>query len=88
MDREAAVIRAEMTQTRADLDRKLSQLEERARDMTPRRYMKRVLPDYFLDRVIGGILTCVGLTMAWKQIKAKRDRQERMRAALMPYECW
>ena len=36
MDREAAVIRSEMSQTRAGLDRKLSQLEARARDMTPR----------------------------------------------------
>ena len=88
MDREAAVIRAEMTQTRADLDHKLSRLEARAREMTPRRYVQRVMPDYFLDRVIGGILTCIGLTMAWKQYRATRDRRERMRAALMPYECW
>ncbi len=36
MDREAAVIRSEMSQTRADLDRKLSQLETRAKEMTPR----------------------------------------------------
>jgi hypothetical protein len=31
MDREAAVIRAEMSQTRAELDRKISRLEARAR---------------------------------------------------------
>jgi hypothetical protein len=88
MDREAAVIRAEMTQTRADLDSKLSRLEARAREMTPRRYMQRTLPEYFFDRVIGGVLTCIGLTMAVRQYRANRDRRERMRAALMPYECW
>ncbi len=37
MDSEAAVIRAEMSRTRADLDRKLTELQARARDMTPRK---------------------------------------------------
>ena len=44
MDREAAVIRSEMNSTRADLDRKLELLQSRAREMTPRNYVRRHLP--------------------------------------------
>ena len=50
MDREAAVIRSEMSQTRADLDRKLSALEAKAHDMSPRRVVQRNLPEYFAER--------------------------------------
>ena len=70
MDREAAVIRSEMSQTRADLDRKLSELEARARDMTPRRYVERHLPDYFMERAIGSALLAVGGWMAWRRYSA------------------
>lgn len=73
MDSEAAVIRAEMTQTRADLERKLVQLQERARELTPRRVVARNLPDYFADRVIGSILTLTGVRMAWKYIRSNRS---------------
>jgi len=66
MDREAAVIRAEMSQTRAQIDRKITLLETRAKALTPRQLTQRYLPEYFVDRVIGGILTLVGLRLAWR----------------------
>lgn len=88
MDSEAAVIRAEMSQTRADLDRKLAELEARARDMTPRRVVQRNLPEYFADRVIGGILTLAGLRMAWRQYRDRFHRRARVRAAMASYGRW
>jgi hypothetical protein len=69
MDLEAAVIRAEMSQTRNALDLKLTRLEERAREMTPRRYWARHKPDFLLDRTIGGALALAGLALAWKQYR-------------------
>ena len=69
MDREAAVIRSEMSQTRLDLDRKLSQLEARARDMTPRRYVQRHMPQYFLERTIGSVLVTIGGWMTWRRYR-------------------
>lgn len=67
MDREAAVIRSEMSQTRADLDRKLSRLEAKARELTPRRYLERLNATYFIDRAIGSILLLTGSVMAWRR---------------------
>jgi hypothetical protein len=69
MDREAAVIRSEMSQTRADLDRKISELETRARDMTPGAYVKRHMPDYAWERAIGSVLLAVGGWLAWKRYR-------------------
>jgi hypothetical protein len=66
MDLEAAVIRAEMSQTRYALDGKIDRLEERVRDLTPRRYWDRHKPDYVVDRAIGGALVLAGLCMAWR----------------------
>jgi hypothetical protein len=70
MDREAAVIRSEMSQTRADLDRKLSQLEARAKEMSPRAYARRHMPEYPWERAIGGALLAVGGWMAWRRYRA------------------
>jgi hypothetical protein len=84
MDREAAVIRAEMSQTRASLDQKIARLEERARELHPRRYM----PDYMLDRAIGAVLTFIGTRLAWRQYSARFGRRARVRAALASYEHW
>lgn len=70
---EAAVIRAEMNQTRGELDRKITELEVRARDFTPRAVAKRYLPENALDYAIGGILTLVGTRMAWRQLHAARN---------------
>lgn len=75
MDSEAAVIRSEMSRTRADLDGKLSELGIRAHELTPRAVAKRYLPENTLDYTIGGILTLVGARMAWKQFRAHRDHE-------------
>ena len=79
MDSEAAVIRSEMSRTRAELDQKLTLLEERARDLTPRRYWERHKPDFFLDRAIGGMLTIIGLQMTLGYVR--RSRRRRVRTA-------
>jgi len=88
MDREAAVIRAEMSQTRAALDRKIGQLETRAREMSPNRYWHRHKPDFLADRVIGGILTLVGLKMAWGYYRQQHLHRARVREALASYGRW
>ena len=72
MDREAAVIRAEMSRTRAELDQKLLRLQDKVSDLTPRRLSERYLPEYFMDRVAGGLLTVVGLKMAWSRYRRIR----------------
>ena len=82
MDREAAVLRAEMSRTRAELDEKLTALQAKVSDLTPRRLTERYMPEYFFDRVVGGILTVVGLKMAWSMYRHRADRRERMRAQL------
>ena len=88
MDREAAVIRAEMTQTRAELDRKITRLEARAREFTPRRISRRYVPEYFVDRVIGGVLTLVGLKLAWGTYRKRASRRDRVRVAVATYGHW
>jgi hypothetical protein len=88
MDREAAVIRAEMSHTRAEIDRKLELLEARARDLTPRRLSQRYLPEYALDQAIGAGLTLAGLAMAWSHWRNGHDRRARVRAALESYGRW
>lgn len=88
MDREAAVIRSEMTQTRAQLDRKIAELEVRARDLTPRAYAQRHMPDYLAERVIGGILTMIGLRMAWGMYRKRQRHRVELRDALAGYGRW
>jgi hypothetical protein len=88
MDSEAAVIKSEMMRTRADLDRKIAQLEMRARDLTPRRYAQRYLPEHALDRALGGVLTLVGLRMAWSQLRQRHNRRAQLRTAVASYGNW
>jgi hypothetical protein len=88
MDREAAVIRSEMIQTRVELDRKIARLEERARELTPRAYAQRHMPDFLLDRVIGGILTLVGIRMAWSALRRARSHRGHVRQAMVAYGRW
>lgn len=88
MDSEAAVIKSEMIRTRANLDRKIGELEARAREFTPRRYAQRHLPENGLDRAIGGILTLVGLRMAWRQYRHRHARRRQLRAAVANYGGW
>ena len=72
MDREAAVLRAEMSRTREQLDQKLSLLRGKVNDLTPRRVAERYMPEYFADRALGGILTLIGLKMAWSRYRRNR----------------
>ena len=85
MDREAAVIRAEMNETRAQLDQKIGLLEAKARALTPRRLSDRYLPEYFAERVMGSLLTLVGAKMAWTRWRAGQHRRARVRAAMQSY---
>ena len=73
MDHEAAVLRAEMSRTRAALDQKLSMLETKIGDLTPRRLTKRYMPEYFADRLVGSVLTLVGVRLAWKLSRSSRS---------------
>jgi hypothetical protein len=82
MDREAAVIREEMSHTRAELDQKLALLEMRARELRPQAVARRYLPDYPIDRAIGAVLTLIGSRMAWKQWRGHNGRRERLQASL------
>ena len=82
MDSEAAVIRSEMSQTKAELDYKISQLQRKAQDLTPRSVVRRYMPERSLDYAIGGALTLVGATMAWSRIRARRNRRDRLIASL------
>jgi hypothetical protein len=78
-----------MMRTRADLDRKIVELQARARELSPRRYAARHLPENALDRAIGGILTLVGLRMAWKQFRSRASsRREQLRAEVAGYDSW
>ena len=88
MDREAAVIRAEMSQTRLELDRKLALLEAQARELTPRRLSERYLPPYAIDQAIGAVLTAIGVKMAWTHLRANHHRRAKVRAALRSYGRW
>jgi len=88
MDSEAAVIRAEMSQTKAELDYKISQLQRKAKDMTPRSVVRRVMPERTLDYALGGVLTLVGAKMAWGRYRAHRNRRERLRASLDTSNSW
>ena len=88
MDREAVVIRAEMSETRAQLDRKISLLEEKARNFSAKRYARDHIPEFFFDRVIGAVLTLFGARMAWRQIRARRNHRARVRASLTSYGSW
>jgi hypothetical protein len=88
MDREAAVIRAEMIATRAQLDQKLTRLEERAREFSPKQYAREHMPEYFVDRAIGGVLTLIGIGMAIRMFRARRLRRAEVKAALASYGRW
>ena len=88
MDSEAAVIRAEMTQTKAELDYKISQLQRKAQDMTPRSVVSRIMPERTLDYALGGALTLVGARMAWGRYRAQRARRERLRQRLAATSSW
>ena len=76
MDREAAVLRAEMSRTREQLDEKLTLLRGKVNDLTPRRVAQRYMPEYFADRALGGVLTLIGISMAWRHYRQRTPRGE------------
>ena len=88
MDSEAAVIRAEMRQTRAELDRKITELEARAHKITPRAVAQRYLPENTLDYAIGGILTLVGTRMAWRRLRATSNHNDELRTTVIARRSW
>jgi hypothetical protein len=88
MASEAAVIRAEMSQTKAELDYKISQLQRKAKDMTPRSVVSRVMPERTLDYALGSVLTLVGARLAWGRYRARRNRRERLRETLQTSNRW
>jgi hypothetical protein len=89
MDREAAVIRSEMSQTRAQLDRKITELEARVHELTPRAVAKRYLPENAMDYAIGGILTLVGTRMAWRRLRgATSNHSDELRTMVIDGRSW
>ena len=88
MDSEAAVYRAEMSRTRAELDQKLTALQSRVMDYKPSRLKERYVPEYFTDRVLGAILTLVGLKMALSQYREMKQHRERRQAELAGFGRW
>jgi hypothetical protein len=88
MDREAAVIRQQISETRADLDHKLTRLETRARQLRPTNVARRYMPEYPLDRAIGAVLTLIGGTMAWRNWRQRADRRARLQEAFASYGRW
>jgi hypothetical protein len=77
-----------MSQTRAQLDHKLTLLEERARELSPKRYAREHMPEYLAERVIGGFLLLFGTVMLVKQIRGRRDRRAEVHHALVAYGRW
>jgi len=77
-----------MSQTKAELDYKISQLQRKAKDMTPRSVVNRVMPERALDYALGSVLTVVGARMAWGRYCARRNRRERLRASLQASNGW
>jgi hypothetical protein len=56
--------------------------------MSPRRVVERNMPDYMTERVIGGILTLVGLRMAWHMYANRYRRRAKVRQAMASYGRW
>ena len=88
MDRETAVIRQEISETRADLDQKLTRLEARARELKPTNVAMRYMPEYPVDRAIGAVLTLIGGAMAWRMWRQRADRRARLQEAFASYGRW
>jgi hypothetical protein len=82
MDSKAAVIRSEMSQTKAELDYKISQLQRKVHDVSPRSVISRFMPGRALDYALGGVLLLIGATMVWGRFRAQRHRRERLIASL------
>jgi hypothetical protein len=71
-----------MSQTKSELDYKISQLQRKAHDMTPRSVVSRYMPERALDYAIGGALMLVGAKMAWGRYRTMRNRRARLVSSL------
>jgi hypothetical protein len=78
MDRESSDLRSAMSQTRAEVERKLALLSARARGLTPRGLAERYLPAFDPDRALGAVLTLIGLAMAWSFWRGNPSRRGRV----------
>jgi len=87
MDREAAVLREEMTRTREELDGKIALLQARVTELSPQRLTRRYFSNYSLDRALGAVLMLVGLKMAWSRYRWQRHRAA-LRAELAAHGHW
>jgi hypothetical protein len=76
-----------MSQTKAELDYKISQLQRKTHAMTPRAVARRFMPERALDYAIGSVLTVVGARMAWGRFRARRHRRE-LRKTLAAGQSW
>jgi len=76
-----------MSQTKAELDYKISQLQRKTHAMTPRAVARRFMPERALDYAIGGVLTLVGARMAWGRFRTHGHRQE-LRKTLAADQSW
>jgi hypothetical protein len=77
-----------MSETRAALDRKIGMLEERARELSPRRYVREHTPEHLLDQAIGTVLLLIGARMAWSAWRNHQRRHGRVREAIASYGRW
>jgi hypothetical protein len=77
-----------MSRTRAELDEKLTLLHVRMNELTPKKLGERYVPEYLLDRVIGSVLTLVGLKLAWSHYRSRVTHRDRVRARLAAYSTW
>jgi hypothetical protein len=77
-----------MSQTRAELDQKLALLQARVSELSPEKLRERYVSEYLVDRLIGGLLTVIGLKMAWSQYRWHRNRRQRIRGRLAAYNSW
>lgn len=88
MDSETAVIRSEINQTRAELDRKITALEVRAQAMRPRAVARRYMADNTFDYALGSMLTVIGAVMALRQYRMHRNQPRRLRHVLVSRTGW
>lgn len=61
-----------MSLTRAELDRKITELTARVQSVAPRAVARRCLETHVLDYTIGGILTLLGGWMAWRLYRSSQ----------------
>jgi hypothetical protein len=46
------------------------------------------VPEYFVDQALGGVLTLLGIGLAWGNRRRRLQRRESLRAAMGGYSRW